>query len=176
MARFGARFGLTRFEADEYYKLALNSFEKQDLDNAILEMTQAIELLPNNAEYYSARGYFYVEHDVADKAHADFDQALKLNKYEMLANYGKGMLAYKSKGWEESRAYFMTAWATNPDRAETLYYLGIVEHRLKNNLKAKDWMQQALIKYEEKKDRNQIRNAKKWISEFDKLIQRNLLV
>ena len=43
MPPINQRLGFTRFEADEYYKQALEAFKKNDFDNAIDAMKNAIE-------------------------------------------------------------------------------------------------------------------------------------
>src|SRR3990172_8937057 len=129
MARITARFGLTRYQADEYYAEALNVYKKGNLEEAILNLGYAIELLPGNSEYYAARGFMYLEDGVQDKALADFEAALKRHPYEMLAHYGRGIIAYKDKNWDEALAHFNDAYVADPNRAETLYYLALVYHR-----------------------------------------------
>jgi len=171
MARLVARFGLTRYEADEYYKIALDDFRKKNLEQAILNISHAIDALPNHAEYYAARGYFRLEDGDKPKAEIDFIEALKHNKYELLAHYGRGIIAYQDKNWEEARAHFSDAWAANPQRAETLYYLGLVYHRLGENTRARDWMQQAQHAYEKADNSRDARSAERWLREFDKLLE-----
>lgn len=175
MARMAARFGITRYEADEHYHKAIESYQKGNLDQAILEMNEAIELLPNRAEYLAARGLFSLEHGLKDEAEADFENALKHHPYELLANYGKGMLAYRRREYAAAREFFTNAWAVNETRAETLYYLALVEHHLNHYQKALNWMQQAIMQFdargEEDKDaRRHKRDAERWIAEFERMI------
>lgn len=173
MARLVPRLGVSRYEADEYYKMALEDYRKKNLEEAILNLTHAIELLPNHAEYYAARGFFRLEDGDAKKAEMDFVEALKYNKYELMANYGRGMIAYQDKNWEEARAHFSDAWAANPQRAETLYYLGLVYHRLNENDKALGWMKQAQQAYEAADDSRNARSAERWQREFEKLLEKS---
>lgn len=176
MARLVQRFGITRYEADEYYRIALNAYESKNLEEAVLNINSAINLYPRRAEYYAARGFFRLEDGLPDEAEKDFDQALLINPYELLANFGKGVIAYNRKGYDKSLEYLFKAWAANNERAETLYYLALVHHRKRDNLQAKQWMQQAADIYgklaESDRDaRKSMRNAEKWISKFDKLIE-----
>jgi tetratricopeptide (TPR) repeat protein len=175
MARLVARFGVSRYEADELYRIALDFYQKKNLEQAVLNMDSAIELFPNRAEYYAARGFFRLEDGIADKAEADFDMALKKNPYEVLANYGKGVIAYNAKDYDKALDYFMKAWAAENHRAETLYYIALTFHRLKQNQKALQWMRQANAIYsaapeEDKEAKRRQRNAERWISEFEKLV------
>jgi tetratricopeptide (TPR) repeat protein len=176
MGILGSRFGITRYEAEEYYRIALDYYNKKNLEEAIHNIDGAIELFPNRAEYYATRGFFRLEDGLPDEAEPDFDKALKFHAYEMLANYGKGAILYGREDYESAKEYFTRAWAADTQRPETLYYLALVEHRLKNNLKALEWMQQAAAIYESHAEdnreiRRRKRNADRWISEFHKLIK-----
>ena len=174
MARLVERLGLTRYDADQYYKQALIAFKKKNIEEAYAQIELAIQMLPTLAEYHAAQGFFFLEDDVQKKAEEAFDKALELNPYEMLANYGKGIIAYNDKNWEEAAAYFLDALAAQPTRPETQYYLGMVNHRLRNNEHALQWMREAqkgFAKAEDKRDRV----CERWIREFEKLVDEGLL-
>lgn len=173
MANLPARFGLTRYEADEHYKMAINFYQKRNLEQALLHIGHALRLLPYNAEYHAAQGFFHLEDGVPDKAEAAFDEALRLNQYEMLANYGKGVLAYKQKNWQAALQYFMNAWAALPERPETLYYLALTTHHTGDNRRALEWMRQAAAAYaklESPEARKPARDAARWVAELERLV------
>lgn len=174
MARLVERLGLTRYDADQYYKAALLAYKKKNLEEAYNQIALAIQMLPSLAEYHAAQGFFFLEDDVKSKAEAAFDRALELNPYEMLANYGRGMIAYKDKNWEEASAYFMDALAAQPTRPETQYYLAMVNHRLHNNEHALMWMREAQNGFAQAEDRRE-RTCERWIREFEKLLEDGLL-
>jgi tetratricopeptide (TPR) repeat protein len=169
MAKLTQRLGLTRYEADEAYKKALEAYNRRKLDEAIPAMDEAIGLLPNSAEYYAARGFFYLEDDVDDKAEADFIQALRIYPYEMLAHYGLGVIAYKAKNWDAAQVHFINAYKANPKRAETLYYLALVYHRQGQNGLAHTFMQQATTAFESAGDKKRGGDAGKWAKTLEKL-------
>jgi tetratricopeptide (TPR) repeat protein len=176
MARLVARFGMTRYEADEHYRIALDFFQKNNLDQAILNMDAAIELLHNRAEYYAGRGFFRLEDGDPTRAEPDFDKALEINPYEVLANFGKGVIAYNHKDYDKAIEFFMKAWAAHNERPETLYYIALSHHRKKDNNLAQYWMQQAVLHYQklaekDREARKRLRNAEKWVREFEKLIK-----
>jgi len=170
MARLVQRLGLTRYDADEHYKQALQAYKKNNIEEAYAQIRQAIELLPTLAEYHAAQGFFYLEDGAQEKAEEAFDEALELNAFEMLANYGKGMIAYNDKNWEEATAYFMDALAAQPTRPETLYYLAMVSHRQGGNAQALRWMYEAKLGFAKMEDRRE-RNCDRWIREFEKLVE-----
>ncbi|MBZ0277850.1 MAG: tetratricopeptide repeat protein [Anaerolineae bacterium] len=167
MARITERLGFTRYEADEHYRLGLEAYRKNRFDAAIMHLNDAIALLPTKAEYYAARGFFYLEDDVPAKAQADFEEALKRNKLEMLAHYGRGMIAYESRNWEEAEAHFKDAYKAAPSRPETLYFLGLVYHHLRNNALAKEYMQKAQAAFEAADDKRK-NDATRWLKEIEK--------
>lgn len=168
MARLNQRLGLTRYEADEYYKKALAAYEKRHLDEALINMTDAINALPTNSEYYAARGFIYLEDGIDDKAEPDFAQALKIHPYEMLAHYGRGIIAFREKKWDDALQHFLSAYYANPKRAETLYYLAIVYHRLSEQANALQVMRQAHELLEAAGDKRRS-DAAKWIRTLEKI-------
>ena len=175
MARLVSRLGITRYEADEYYRIALASYQKKNLDEAVLNLNKAIEAYPRRAEYYAVRGYFRFEDGLPEEAEPDFDHALTINSYEILANFGKGAIFFEREDFDKAIDFFTKAWAADTERAETLYYLALSYHRKRNNVQAKQFMTQAADIYgktaEDDKDaRKSMKNAEKWIREFDKLI------
>jgi tetratricopeptide (TPR) repeat protein len=174
MARLVERLGLTRYDADQYYKEALLAYKKNNIEEAYAQIKLAIQLLPSHAEYYASQGFFYLEDDVQTKAEEAFDKALSFNPYEMLANYGRGMIAYNDKNWEEAVTYFLDALAAQPTRPETQYYLAMVNHRLRNNTHALQWMQEAKNGFAKIGDKRE-RTCDRWVREFEKLVEESLL-
>ncbi len=53
--------------------------EKGELDRAISEYDQAIQLDPNLAAAYIERGFAYIDKGEFNRAISDFDQAIQLN-------------------------------------------------------------------------------------------------
>lgn len=172
--RLTDRLGLNRFEADQHYKHALEAYQKGSLSDAALEMENAIALLPNNAEYYAARGFFYLEDGVKKKAQKDLERALTIFPYEMMAHYGMGMLAYQDKKWSEAVAHFSTAHHIAPERPETLYYLALAQHHSGENPIALGTMQQAYTLLETANDKRKA-DALRWVKQLERLVQQALL-
>jgi tetratricopeptide (TPR) repeat protein len=170
MPRLTQRLGFTRYEADEYYREALDNYSKRKVNDAILSMERAIELLPTNAEYYATRGFFYLEDGIDKKAAADFEKALELYPYEMMAHYGLGMIAYKAKKWDEAQEHFTNAYRANPERPETLYYLALSHHHKGENTPALAYMQQAEALFEANEDRRKSQTGR-WVRQLQKLVK-----
>lgn len=170
MARLAQRLGLTRYDADVHYKQALQACQKRDFEAAYAQMRLAIQLLPNHAEYHSAQGFFLLEDGAESKAAAAFERALSLNPYEMMANYGRGVIACHKKNWNAAEACFLNALAAQPKRPETQYYLAVVKHRQGDNALALKWMQTAQAGFAQAGDKREQR-CQAWMRELMKLLE-----
>lgn len=168
MTKLAQWLGIPRYRADERYLLALRAFSQRDLKSAQASIAEALELLPGHAEYHAVQGFFAQEDKSPERAAACYERALKLNPYEMLANYGRGMLAYRNREWAAAAENFSHALAAQPQRAETLYYLAMTQHRLGKNGEALRWMTAAAERFANSADRRE-RHCHSWIREFDKL-------
>ncbi len=168
MPRIDQHLGFTRYEADEYYKQALEAYRKGDYDTAVDAMKNAIAALPKKAEYYAARGLMYLEDGVTQSALEDFDQALQLFPHEMLAHYGKGIVAFKDQNWEEALQHFTAAYYADQQRPETLYYLALTYYHLRDFASAANLMKLANDGFEAANDRRKS-DAQKWLRGLAKL-------
>ena len=168
MFKLAQRLGASRFEADEAYLGALAAFQRKDLKQALAQIESAIARHPGHAEYHAALAWFQLEDDDRSLARAGFDRAMTINPYEMLANYGLGMLAYKDKDWDAAAGYFLNAMAAQPHRPETMYYLSLVRHRQGDNERALHWMQKAREEFAAADDKRE-KQCHAWIREFAKL-------
>jgi serine/threonine protein kinase/tetratricopeptide (TPR) repeat protein len=79
---------------------------------SIRDLSQAIELRPDHAPAYNARGLSYASSGKAREAIADYDQAIKLDSRFAAAYYNRG-LAYKAIGQYER-------WKADHDQALSL--------------------------------------------------------
>lgn len=175
MPGFNQRLGFTRAEADDYYRRALEAYRKGQFDMAVDELSKAIEALPTRSEYYAARGLIYLEDGVMDRAEADFDAALKGFAYEMLAHYGKGMIAYQRKQWEAAQKHFQQAHFIDAARPEVMYYLALTYFHQNDRVNAANYMAQAHAGFEAANDKRKT-DSSKWIKELEKSLARKPVV
>lgn len=168
MPRIDQHLGFTRFEADQYYKQALEAYKKGDFDTAIDNMKNAIEALPRKAEYYAARGLMYLDDGVTQSALDDFEQALKIFPHEMLAHYGRGIIAFKDKQWDEALQHFTNAYYADQQRPETLYYLALTYFYKKDYPSAANLMKLANDRFEALNDKRKA-DSGKWLRELAKM-------
>ena len=171
MPRIDQRLGFTRYEADEYYKQALDAYRKGDFDNAVDAMNNAIAALPKKAEYYAARGLMYLDDAVTQKALNDFDRALELFPHELLAHYGRGVLAYRDQNWDEALEHFTAAYYADTERPETLYYLALTYYRRRDFASAANLMKLAHDRFEALGDKRKT-DAAKWLRELGKMAEK----
>lgn len=176
MPRINQQLGFTRYEADEYYKQALEAYQKGDFDTAVDAMKNAIAALPRKAEYYAARGIMYLEDGVEESAAQDFDEALRLFPHEMLAHYGRGIIAYKDKNWDDALEHFTAAYYVDQQRAETLYYLALTYYHKRDFASAANLMKLANDRFEATDDKRKADSAR-WLRELAKMSEKtaNLL-
>ena len=170
MAKLIQRLGWTRYDADARYKRALRAYQQGDFVETQAQMRLAIELLPSHAEYHAAQGFFFLEDDSQSEAIAAFERALSLNPYEMMANYGRGIIAWRDKDWEAAAAAFLDALAAQPTRPETHYCLALAKHRQGDNALAFKWMQGAQSGFAKTKDKREER-CRAWMRELMKLLE-----
>lgn len=168
MPRIDQRLGFARFEADEYYKQALEAYRKGDYDTAVDAMKNAITNMPNKAEYYAARGLMYLDDGVTQSASEDFDAALSLFPHEMLAHYGKGMIAFKKGEWDDALQHFTAAYYADTQRAETLYYLALTYYRKRDFASAANLMKLANDRFEATNDKRKA-DSQRWLRELAKM-------
>ncbi len=171
MPRIDQHLGFTRFEADTYYRQALEAYKKNDFDTAIDAMKNAIEALPGKAEYYAARGLMYLDDGVTQNAIEDFDQALRIFPHEMLAHYGRGIIAFKDQDWDEALQHFTAAYYADQQRPETLYYLALIYFHKRDYVSAANLMKLASDRMEATNDKRK-GDAQKWLRELAKLSEK----
>ena len=84
-------------DAKAYYRRGMAYGEQDLLDQALVDMCEAIRLGPDHADAYRGRGDCYRYKGEYDKALADFDTALRLDPENAAAHLGRGG-AYRMKG------------------------------------------------------------------------------
>jgi tetratricopeptide (TPR) repeat protein len=160
------RLGLTRSDADAYYRRGLQSFEDGDLENAILDLSESIHYDGGHAEYYSTRGLFYVQDNQTPEAETDLNYALKLDKRQWLAHYALGILDFTAGDYEAAVKHFSDAGAIRPNRPEIWYYRAMTEHNLGDDVQAQGDMEKAEQLFPTSDKRR--KDATAWVRELKK--------
>ena len=163
-----------RSAAERYLERGLDHFQKNKALEALADLTEAIALEPFNAEYYTTRGFIYIqgeEDDYREFARADFEYALHLDPAQWVAEYSLGLICYYEQDYEQALQRFFAAQQNAPERAEILYcsalcyyYLDHVEIALQN-------MQAALDIFDETNDKAGLKVARKWRTQLKKEVR-----
>ncbi|MEP7291998.1 MAG: tetratricopeptide repeat protein, partial [Chloroflexota bacterium] len=98
----------------------------------------------------------------------DFDHALRLFPHEMLAHYGRGIIAFKDKNWDEALEHFTAAYYVDSQRAETLYYLALTYYHKRDFASAANLMKLANERFEAIDDKRKA-DAARWLRELGKM-------
>lgn len=168
MPTFGQRFGVSRFEADEAYRQALEAMGRRAYDQAFDLFNRAIEALPTGSEYHAARGLIHLEEAEYTQARADFEESLRLFPHEMLAHFGLGVIAFKAdKDYARAVSHFLSAYYVQPERAETLFWLAMSYYQQGDLVNAANFLARADASFEKANDKRRS-ETQRWIKELAK--------
>ncbi len=151
--------------AERYLERGLVHLDKKQYEEALADLTSAIEEEPYNAELYTTRGFIYLESNRAeflDFARADFAYALRLDPRQWVAHYCLGMIAFAAQEYRDALESFVAAHLHAPSRPEIRYYLGLCHARLGELDDAIGEMIAAVELFQEQADSRQ-RYARSWL-------------
>lgn len=111
--------------ADFYNHFGVQHQKKKDLNKAIMCVTEAIRLRPNDAQHYSNRGNYYVTMDDYPAALSDFEKAVQLDpsntdargqlkQLAVAVYYNRGIKQYNLKNYKDALADFEKAVQIDP--------------------------------------------------------------
>lgn len=101
----------------------------RDEEAALTAFNKTIELLPESASGYSARGFVYLGREELEEAEAEFNQALTVSPYSNWTRSGLVELALIREAYDQALALIEEAIERNPydldilaDQARVLYF------------------------------------------------------
>jgi tetratricopeptide (TPR) repeat protein len=115
--------------AEAYYNWGIAKGKKGDLEGAIADFNQAIELNPRFAEAYCNRGIAKGKKGDLEGAIADFNQAVELNPKFAEAYYNLGITELRKGDLDGVIAHFDQAIELNPQDAGAYYNRGLARER-----------------------------------------------
>jgi tetratricopeptide (TPR) repeat protein len=160
------RLGLTKSIGQQYYERSLKAFQDDDLENAILDVSEAIHHDRGYAEYYAARGLYYLTDNKQNEAERDLTYALTVNPREWLANYLLATLDFQEGDYAAAIKRLTDAQKSAPDRPEILYYRAVAYHEINEDEKAVADIDRALNLLPS--DDKRRKDATAWLREFKK--------
>ena len=111
--------------ADSYYEIALVRITADDADDALVNLSKAIDLNPNYVDAYFLRGLIYGSQYDFDKAIADFEKVVELDPSHTDAKAmhadayaARGADYALEKNYDKAIADFERAIELDPDKAE----------------------------------------------------------
>jgi len=136
MPEFEIRTTKEQIDAINYNKIGDEYYFKNDFNKAIEYYTKAIEVDPDNAEYYCNRGVSYNWLKEYEKAIEDKSKAIELDPDNAEYYYSRGVSYGWLKEYEKAIEDKSSAIRLEPDDAKYYYSRGSNYHKLKEYEKA----------------------------------------
>jgi Flp pilus assembly protein TadD len=161
---FARNLGLTREKAEAYYRRALEAFDDNDLENAVLDISEAIYYDRGYADFYATRGLFYIQDLKFAEAETDLLYAVRLNRRQWLAHYCLGILNFQDGEFPAALTRFDLAAQYAPKRVEVWFYRAVAAWYARQDELAKTHMETALSLMTN--DDKRRKDAQTWLKEF----------
>jgi tetratricopeptide (TPR) repeat protein len=87
---------------DVYLNRGIANYQQLENENAIADLTKAIQLNEDNASAYHSRGRIYYEMEEYQEAIEDFKKSLSLNPNSEVTHYNLGMAYYKNENMSDA--------------------------------------------------------------------------
>ena len=84
-------------------------YDKGEIALAILDYSKAIELMPDNDQYYYYRGAAYSNSDEIDLAISDLDKSIEISDSNSYVYFNRGWIWLRLKKWQKARLDIATA-------------------------------------------------------------------
>jgi tetratricopeptide (TPR) repeat protein len=119
--------------AEAYCYRAINDMESgapywggSTWDRIIADCNKAIELRPDYAKAYDARGFAYHKTGEYEQAVSDYKKSIELDDNDALAYYHRGLLYYQQKQWDLALPDFSKSLELDPKGIHCQYYRGTI--------------------------------------------------
>ncbi|MBV6452209.1 MAG: hypothetical protein MHPDNHAH_02964 [Anaerolineales bacterium] len=132
-------------EYEKYYEEGLKSIESREFDKAIVSLTTAINIDPENTLAYlqRTRAYRYVYE--YEKALQDIDKVLEIDPDNYDAHFLRGLLLSDIKRYDDAINAFTFALELSNENKEALFHRGFAHSNIREYKLAIDDFQQYLI-------------------------------
>jgi tetratricopeptide (TPR) repeat protein len=129
-------------------------FEKGELDHALQESNNALEINPYFAPFYVNRGRVYTKKGELDRAIEDFNQALECDPESAAAYNYRGLVFYAKRDFDQAIQDYNKAIELDPKDAEAYNNRGFAydDKANKLDLNQADRLQDEILNYTEAKN------------------------
>ena len=120
-----------------YYSRGLAYAEKGEVDSAIENYNESIQLNPDFADAYNYRGIAYRNKGEIDRAIEDHDQAIQIKSDNVLFYNNRSMALLQAQEWEKARSDLTIARNMGVDIITLFYnaYASVADFEQKHNVK-----------------------------------------
>ncbi|MCH2051341.1 MAG: tetratricopeptide repeat-containing serine protease family protein [Trichodesmium sp. ALOHA_ZT_67] len=146
-------------DAESYYKQGNKHIDREEFEQAIADLNQAIQLNPKYAEAYYNRGIVYLKQGKYDLALADYNQAIQLNPKDAEAYNNRGGVYLKQGKYDLAIAEFNQAIQLNPKLAAPYYSRGLTNKYQRNMEKAISDFEKAADLYKQQGNQTWYQNS-----------------
>lgn len=116
----------THFEKGKALQKEALAGKTELMEEALLELNQAIKLNDNNAEYYFARAVVYREQKKWDLAISDLNKTLELDPKHYKSVFNKATVYEEMGQLDLALEYLQKSLDLNPDLAAAHYNMGLI--------------------------------------------------
>ena len=108
------------------YNLGIVFLQKGQVDKALEDFQNAVEINPNYLEAHSNLGLALLQEGQMDEAVAHFKKASEIAPNSLTTHYNLGVALFKNGELDEAVAQYRKALEINPNSLETHYNLGLI--------------------------------------------------
>jgi len=128
-----------------YFNLGLALHRQKKYDEALQNFLRAVELVPDDAEYWDLVGNAYLELKQLDEAQKALEKAIEIDPTYPLAHYDLGVVFSRIKGREsDAMKMFRQAITLNPDIHLPYYAIACLYSLQNRKRSALDYLRKAI--------------------------------
>jgi alpha-tubulin suppressor-like RCC1 family protein len=121
----------SRNEANLLYQKSVASFNKNDYDRAIIDLSEAIRLNPDRDNFYDLRGRAYYNKQDYNRSVADLSQAIRINSNNSSYYQWRGYAYYYLKNFEQALSDFEIGLRLSPNNDNVRQWLDATRQALR---------------------------------------------
>lgn len=157
---------LAQKSAQDYVDQAVTHFQQKELDQALEDLNQAIQLNPNHSKAYFERGKVYFEQDKLDQALQNVNQAIHISS-DYTEAYGiRGLVYLKQGKIKKALEEFNQIIQVNPKDAIGYFSRGMVYFKQGKLDKALQDLEKAATLFQQKGEIGKYQKVQQTLNQF----------